>query len=224
MDKKNNQIPNWCKSYLSETDIHKLESVIREVEATTSGELVVVINRRCTDYKLLPFTLSLLFWIVIENSPLIDLAVGQLGHATLCKVGFILLSVLLGQTFGRFPIWHRWLASPSVRSAKAWAAAELEFYRSKIQNTKEATGILVFISLYEHQVVVLADKRISDKKPKETWNELISQILKGIKTDSLSAGLSEGLLQSGKLLKELFPANKVNENELSNSIVFRDLH
>ena len=224
MDKKINQIPNWCKSYLSENDIHKLESVIHEIEKSTSGELVVVINRRCSEYKLLPFTLSLLFWIAIENSLLIDWAVGQLGHATLVKIGFILLSLVLGQTLGRLPILHRWLASPSVRSAKAWAAAELEFYRSKIQNTKDATGILVFISLYDHQVVVLADKKISDKKPTETWNSLVSQILNGIKTDSLSAGISEGLLQSGKVLKELFPANKVNENELPNSIVFRDLY
>ena len=219
----NSKIPSWCNSYFKENEILQLESVINEIEKTTTGELVVVINRRCSELKLLPITLTLLIWIAVENSRLIDFVSGQFGHSLLWQLSFLTASLAIGFALGNLSIWYRWLSSAEELSARAWAAAELEFYRSKINNTKEATGILIFISLYEHQVVVLADKQISDKKPNDTWSGLIAKIQNGIRSQNLSAGISDGLLQSGKLLSELFPAKKQNENELSNAIVFRDL-
>jgi putative membrane protein len=222
MQNDKNQIPSWSKSYFTDEDIKSLETTIKQIETKTTGELVLVINRRCTEHKLLPITLSLLFWITFENTRIIDLTVGQYGHATLFQIAFLSVSLLMGYLLSSLPIWNRWLTTAEERASRAWAAAELEFYRSKIQNTAEATGILVFVSLYEHQVIVLADKQISQKKPNETWDQLIAKIQLGIKSKNLSAGITEGLLQSGNVLSELFPAKAKNDNELPNAIVFRD--
>src|SRR5690606_4248707 len=52
--------------------------------------------------------------------------------------------------------------------------AEIAFYRNGLKKTDGSTGILLFVSLFEHQAVILGDQSISQKLPPETWAQILS--------------------------------------------------
>lgn len=100
--------------------------------------------------------------------------------------------------------------------------AELEFYRSRVYNTKKKTGILLFMSFYERRAVVLADKGIADLLPATVWDQVVSQMTGAMKTGKLCDGLSSAITQCGEILIQHFPQKDPDENQLGNRIQFRD--
>ena len=100
--------------------------------------------------------------------------------------------------------------------------ALLEFYQSNIKKTKDATGILFFVSILERKAIVLADKAISDQLPKETWTEIVNLITSGMKRKDLASGLEKALINSGNILKPLFPIKPGDVNELPNKLIIKE--
>lgn len=100
--------------------------------------------------------------------------------------------------------------------------ALIEFYQSKIQQTKDHTGILIFISLLEREVVVIADKGISDKLSQETWKEVVDLILLGMKEKKAAQGLIKGIQRCGIVLSQHFPIQPHDKNELPNKLIIKD--
>jgi putative membrane protein len=59
-------------------------------------------------------------------------------------------------------------------------AAQAAFMSSRIRKTAGGTGILLFVSFYEHRVVVLPDDTILEKLPGADWEKLCAAIVSGI--------------------------------------------
>ena len=100
--------------------------------------------------------------------------------------------------------------------------AELEFYRSRIQQTSGHTGILLFVSLAERRAVVLADKGISHKLPQETWDDVLKILLNGFKKQDVGGGFSLAIARCAEILGEHFPRKADDRDELANRLVFRE--
>ena len=101
----------------------------------------------------------------------------------------------------------------SVRSL-----AEEEFFKLGIQNTRDKTGILIFILLEGRKFYILADSGINEKVNEGTWksikDEMQSMFLKG----EFSKGILHGVNQVGKILSQYFPVKSDDTNEISNRV------
>ena len=97
--------------------------------------------------------------------------------------------------------------------------AELEFYRQGLTQTKDQTGILIFISLFERKVVLLADKGINDKLLSPMWDEIVEKLSHEIRSGELASGLTQSIKSCGDLLQVHFPIKKEDKNELKNDLV-----
>jgi uncharacterized membrane protein len=97
--------------------------------------------------------------------------------------------------------------------------AEKEFYKLNMHNTRDKTGILLFLLLTERQFYILADRGIHEKVGEETWNKLRDEIQNFFINGKFSEGLIWGIEQVGKILIKNFPIKKDDTNELSNKIV-----
>jgi putative membrane protein len=128
-------------------------------------------------------------------------------------VGFALAAVLPG--FKRLFIFgHR-------ATAVAEEQAFQEFYANGLHKTAAATGVLIFVSLLEHRVVVMADEGINDKVEDNFWDETDRVILEGIAGGSLRDGLVAGIDRTGEKLAECFPWVEGDRDEIPNRLIVR---
>src|SRR5206468_3238135 len=100
----------------------------------------------------------------------------------------------------------RIFVSESRATETADEQALQEFHRHGLRETRERTGILVFVSLFERRVVVLGDAGIHAKVGDEHWQRTRDAILGGIARGSLADGLVEGVRACGQELAAHFPA------------------
>ena len=82
----------------------------------------------------------------------------------------------------------------------------LQAYRAFVEEevfaTRDRTGILIFISVFEHRVEVLADKGINAVVADGVWSEVVSMIVRGIKDETLTDGLLAGIERCGQILHD----------------------
>ncbi len=97
--------------------------------------------------------------------------------------------------------------------------AEEEFFRLGINNTRDKTGILIFLMLTDRQFHILADKGINEKVSDSTWDELKNQIQKFFLAGKFANGLIWGVEEVGKILALHFPIKPDDTNEISNRVM-----
>ncbi len=211
----------WVNKFLAYKNFDDVEHVIAEVEMHTSAEIVPVIAQRSSSISHVPFCLFLIF--VLLSVTLAPWAAGVSGaEVWLFELLGILLSWGLSQWLGKWPSLQRALLSISTIDRSVAERAELEFYKSNIKSTKDSTGVLIFISLLERRVVVLADEAIAQRLPNDTWSKAVSVLVTEIKNQQLASGLEKVIRLIGETLGPLFPPSLMNPNELSNRLILRD--
>lgn len=98
--------------------------------------------------------------------------------------------------------------------------AKKEFIKSKIANTENSTGVLIFILLSERQFYILPDDNIIKVAEKDFWQKLADQMSDKFKSKNFIDGLIDCIEQIGEVLKIHFPYNPNDKDELSNEIRF----
>ena len=89
---------------------------------------------------------------------------------------------------------------------------------SGVYNTKDRTGILIFISIMERRVELLADSGINELISPEKWQNIVNNIIKGIRQKEIADHLVESISECGNLLAEHFPIQTDDKNELTDDI------
>jgi putative membrane protein len=69
---------------------------------------------------------------------------------------------------------------------------------------------------------VLADQKITQKLPQETWQKVVDQIVGGLKNKKMAHGLKNGLEECSRLLIENFPVKSGDKNELPNHLIIKE--
>ena len=96
------------------------------------------------------------------------------------------------------------------------------FAELKMHETELRSGVIVYVAWKDHKVAIWGDQGIHEKVGQEFWEEELELILNYFKKDDYETGLSEVILQIGQKLKEFFPYQKDDVNELSNQISYNN--
>ena len=99
----------------------------------------------------------------------------------------------------------------------AFMFEELEMHKTELRN-----GVLIYLAIEDRQLAILGDVGINLKVPKGFWDHSRDVMISHFKNGDFAKGLSEGILKAGEQLKEHFPYNKNDVNELSDEISFGD--
>lgn len=97
--------------------------------------------------------------------------------------------------------------------------AEEEFYKLNMHNTRDKTGILLFLLLSERQFYILADEGINSKVSQDTWDKVRDEIQMKFKEGHYAGGIISAVEKMGGILSEHFPIKSDDTNELSNKII-----
>ena len=98
--------------------------------------------------------------------------------------------------------------------------ASYVFEQLEMHKTKERNGVLIYLAIKDRQFAILGDIGINQKVPEGFWDSVSELMLQHFKKEDFTAGLAEGIKESGLQLKTHFPYQLDDKNELSDDISF----
>lgn len=96
------------------------------------------------------------------------------------------------------------------------------FRKIGMHKTAERNGVLFYLTLKNQEFAVIADAGINTRVTEGFWDEIKELLAKNFSENKFTEGLIEGILMTGTKLKEYFPRQKDDINELPNDITFDD--
>jgi putative membrane protein len=88
----------------------------------------------------------------------------------------------------------------------AWQLAHREFNAHAMANSKQQHRILLFVSLGERYVEIVADHETHALAPAGTWNKIVDEFLATVKSGHVADGVIAAIASCGAILKEHHPA------------------
>lgn len=99
-----------------------------------------------------------------------------------------------------------------------WKRAMEVFHLLKMDNTKQDNGVLIYVAIDDHKFIIYGDKGINAVVPENFWETTKDAIARQFKKGDFKQGLIDGILRAGKEMREHFPWDEGDVNELSNEI------
>lgn len=208
----------------TDDDRRKIHDAVQGAERRTTGEIVPMVvpsSARYSDARYLAgIAVSLLALTALLT---LDQSWGTYGwqehHPGWIVLG-VVLAYALGHLFGSLPVGIRLFVSKERMAFKVRRRAELAFYEHGLHKTREGTGILIIASLLERRVQVLADKTINERVPPGTWDDLVREMIRGIKDGRQTEAFCQAIERCGDLLAQHFPAGDGdNPDELADDLI-----
>ncbi|HPD66393.1 MAG TPA: TPM domain-containing protein [Bacteroidia bacterium] len=98
--------------------------------------------------------------------------------------------------------------------------AAFVFKMLKMDQTAERNGVLFYLAWKDRKFAILGDTGINDLVPPDFWDRIKDVMQDHFSKGMFVAGLSEGIEMAGDALKEFFPHQQNDVNELSDDISF----
>jgi len=210
----------------SDEDLQRIKNAVKEAEKKISGEIVPVIVERSGIYTIANYKASLIsgvfFFIVmiILDRYFIEDATHTLYYDPLFIFAVVIGGGALGALVSHFsPPVKRWLVPRADMDESCRQSAENAFLEEEIFNTRHRTGIMIFISFFEHEVIVMADRGISKVVEQQEWDKIVAELVGHIRSGRIIDGVEAGIKRCGAILLEKgFQKSGDDVNELRDDL------
>lgn len=194
----------------------EIRRAVETAEATTSGEIVTMVVPESDRYR----EAEVLGGVLLAGLAALIIGI-LLQHIT---VWFFVPAVFIlffpsRILFIKIP-WLKLslLTRPRLESAVRERCVHA-FYEKGLHRTRNATGVLIFISELERKVWIIGDRGINEKISIETWHELASELSAGIRERRACAALCNSISKCGTILAKHFPRKCDDVNELPDEVM-----
>ncbi len=189
----------------SPEDLERIKKAVRDAESKISGEIVPVFVEKSGFYTIATYRAALagaaavFLLIIIFDRYLPSLAV----YDPMFIFTFVLLGGFIGALKAHFiGFVKRLMLSQAHQDQATRQRAETAFLEEEVFNTRQRTGILIFVSFFEHEVIVMADKGISKVVDQKEWNAVVKIIIEHIKKGKITDGIVSAIGRCGDILLE----------------------
>jgi putative membrane protein len=211
-----------AKRFLTAAERQQVEGCIRSAELRTRSEIVVLVASASHAYPMATLlgAVALAFAPAVALTPLAGRLLWLGPHNMWAFLGLFL--AFLGVFYPgvqRLPALKRLFVTAHEMEAEVQEAAAMQFFHKGLYRTRDATGVLIYISVFERKVWVLGDRGIDAKIGPGFWGETVAGIVAGIKAGRPAAAICESITRIAPHLGEKFPAGPDNPDELQNLII-----
>ena len=119
------------------------------------------------------------------------------------------------QTSGEIRVHIESKCKEEVLDRAAWL-----FKKLKMNETKDRNGVLIYLSINDRKFAILGDSGINKVVPAGFWNEIKEMMIGHFGRGEFAVGLIHGIEQAGVQLKQYFPWQTDDTNELSDEISY----
>ena len=199
---------------LSYEERDRLEDLVRDLEATTDAEVVLVLARRADNYLYAPTLVAAIAGMLIPLISIywpfwLDTNELVLVQATV----FICLALLF-----RIPALQRKLVPKRTKFFRASNLAMRHFLAQGVHTTKNNLGVMIFVSEFERYIEIIADHGITKKIGDDTWSKEVDLAVPHLKQNNAFNAFTSVLKDLGGILKDDFPITEKKE-ELPNHVI-----
>lgn len=206
----------------SQDDLTRIKSAVKEAESKISGEIVPVFVEKSSLYTIANYRGALIggalvfFLIVIFDRYVPALAV----YDPVLIFALVVLGGLIGAAKAHYiNLVKRMMLSQSYMDQATRKRAQAAFLEEEVFNTRQRTGIMIFISFFEHEVIVMADKGISQVVEQKEWDAIVRMIIDHVKKGKVTDGIVAAINRCGQLLLEKgFVITHDDVNELKDDL------
>jgi putative membrane protein len=208
--------------FFSDADREAIQAAVREAEARTSGEIVPYVVDRSDEYPSGAWKGAALGALL---APMIAFALYR--WSTLWGIPleyWIALPAPLGAAVAYLvaafvPPVRRWMAGEHTMEARVRGRAAAAFLEQEVFRTDYRTGILLFVSLFERRVVLLADAGINQKVEQGQWESITRRLAGEIRRGRRGPAMVEAIRACGELLaKHQVELRADDRNELGDEL------
>jgi len=199
---------------IDRADENRIAAAITQVEAKTSGELVVVICRAASGYRLVPIVWAAIVTLVL---PALLLAIFPVGARRLYEIELLVFAVLafvLSLGHYRYHLVPGW-----IKRGRAHEAAHEQFLARRISYTRGRTGILIYLALAERHAELVPDAAIAEAIDEGSFKPILSRLRQRLGEARVADAIIEAIEACGAILTQKFPPASDNPDELPNKVV-----
>jgi putative membrane protein len=208
--------------FFTQADLDAIQTAVKEAEERTSGEIVPYVVEQSDGYPTAAWKGAALGALL---GPMVALALHRWSDLWGLPLGYwIALPAPLGGAIGYLladflrPV-KRWIVGAEILEARARQRAAVAFLEQEVFRTRDRTGILLFLSLFEHRVVLLADSGIHQKVEEERWEAITNRLAGEIRSGRPGPALVEAIRACGELLERHGVERRPeDQDELSNEL------
>ncbi|MDI1365229.1 MAG: TPM domain-containing protein [bacterium] len=223
---------------ISSEDQARIAQAVAAAEKTTAGEIFCVLAPEVSDYRETPLVWAAATALVLPAAALFaglrpDMLTRlfggwTIGHATATDTAiFSALSVyialqvaifILAALIASIPPVRRALTPGALKTARVKRAAMDQFLSQGLHQTRDRTGVLIFAALAEHRVEVIADEGIYKAAPNTVWDEVVADLVAGLKRGKVADGFVAAVTRTGQILSNHVPVKADDANELPDGL------
>jgi putative membrane protein len=203
-------------------ELERIKAAVKQAESKISGEIVPVFVEKSGHYTIANYRAGILgatavfFLIVMFDRYVPSLAV----YDPVLIFVLVMLGGFIGALKANYiPFVKRMMLSQAYMDQSTRKRAESAFLQEEVFNTRLRTGIMIFISFFEHEVIVMADKGISKDVEQKEWDAVVRTIIENVKKDKVTDGIEKAILRCGEILLEKgFVISPDDVNELKDDL------
>jgi len=218
---------------LTDSQRRQVNEAVASAEARTSAEIVPVVATASGRYDrpedLVGLWLGLaslaVVWAIVPDPPDVPGAWG--GTPALAKlaamIGACLVGFIVGAAVASRVGWLRRLFTPRGQmSDEVRTRAREIFFDHRVHHTSGATGLCVYISLFERMAVLVADEAVMAQLGQEALDELRDRLIADLRAGDVTDALCACLRAAGEKLEAVLPRAGGDVNELPDALVTID--
>ncbi len=225
---------------LSQADLDRVAQAVAQAEKTTAGEIHCVLAPEVGGDRedamawgaaaalLLP-PIALFLGLNLEQPfPGWPLTEWQAGHGAVADMAiraaisnYVALQALVFIVTAlvvSIPPIRRLITPRPLKAARVKRAATAHFLAQGLHLTQGRTGVLIFAALAEHRVEVIADEGIHAAAPKAVWDEVVADMVAGLKSGRIADGFVAAIGRAGAILAAHVPPRPDDVNELPDGL------
>lgn len=212
--------------FFAAADCQAVEDAVREAEAGSSGEIVPYAVACSDDYRESGWIAAFLGGLLAAAGTAVAVEAGGLWLTS--PAFWVAAATLAGGAAGYGAValvgpLARLLVSDRAMAAAVEMRARAAFVEQEVFATRERTGILVFLSLFERRVTILADAGINARVGQHEWDGIAAAIAAGIRAGRPGEALAEGIRRCGALLARTGVARRADDiDELPDGLRLED--
>ena len=203
-------ISNVSRTKFDQKASEALAKTVRDIETNTDAEIVIVVRGRSGLYRHADYLcggiVALVGLIFVLFSPFEF-------HTYWVPFDVVVLFIAGAFVCSRTDLLRRALTTNKSREQVVRTGAAAMFYEAGIANTSAENGLLIYLSLLERRMEVIADRGVLKAVPPLKWNHTVFAI-KRTAANPEPESLIKAMCELGSLLAEHMPATGENPNEL----------
>lgn len=224
---------------LTKSDHERITAAITEVESKTSGEIFCVLAQEVSRYREVPLAWATIAALAVPPVLVLtglhrlamadifsswtddsvrgveSLVLRALSTYTLLQAAIFLCVALVVA----LPRVRRFVTPRFLKRHRVRQMARHHFAAAGARLSKAEPHILIYASLHDRQVELVAHRAIHEAVGEGPWNAAVAAVIAGMKTGKPADGYIQAIDICGKALAMHFPPNGSPKNAFSNSVL-----